>query len=143
MTLRFGFFWNAAREAALQASQCQTFQSDTSAGPSSVTTANKVAALASQAFTGITLVPPVNVYILQTNVTSKISQKGTANTALPLPADITNNIYDVQVELNGQIEPLIRAANNGMLGSIPGLTGPFPVVVRAQFNSEVPQGLNQ
>src|ERR1700679_894454 len=31
-SLRFGFFWNAAREAAMQAAKCQTFQNDSVIG---------------------------------------------------------------------------------------------------------------
>lgn len=143
MTLRFGFFWNACREAAQQAARCQTFQTDTTSGPSSVTTADAVAASSTQAFTGISIVGPVNVYILQTNVNTNVSQKNASRQCLAAAADTANYIYDIQVELNGQIQPLITASSNGILGNIPGLTGPFPVVVRAQFSSEVPQGLNQ
>src|SRR5579885_971515 len=63
--IRFGFFWNACREAAQRAAQCQTFQTDSSVGLSSVTTANSMAAQASNAFSGITL-NTVNTYILET-----------------------------------------------------------------------------
>jgi hypothetical protein len=68
--LRFGFFWNACREAAMQASKCQTFQTDTALGSSAVTTANSWAGRATSAFAGLTL-QNVNVYILQTNVVSR------------------------------------------------------------------------
>jgi hypothetical protein len=142
-SLRFGFFWNAARESAMQAAKCQTFQTDSAVGISSINTADAWSAKAAGAFSGITVTPPVNVYIMQTNVTSGITTKGTNRQALATAADTDNNIYDIQVELNGQIEPLIRVPMAGILGPIPGITGPYNVVVRSQYTSEVPQGLNK
>jgi hypothetical protein len=56
-------------------------------------------------------------------------------------ADTNTYIYDIQVELNGQVDPLIPFIS--MMGSVPGLTGPFPVTVRSQYSCEIPQGLNQ
>jgi hypothetical protein len=57
--------------------------------------------------------------------------------------DTSNNIYDIQVELIGQINPLVSYPMPGIFGNVPGLTGPMPCVVRSQYTSEVPQGLNQ
>jgi hypothetical protein len=142
MTLRFGFFWNACREAAQQAARCQTFQNDSAVGKSSVSVADLVATKSAQAFTGITITA-VNVYIVQTDVNSRVCSKNANRQKLGAAADIDNNIYDIQVELTGQVEPLIRSSTSGMMGDIPGLTGPFPVMVRAQYVCEVPQGLNQ
>jgi hypothetical protein len=139
-TLRFGFFWNACREAAQQAAKCTTFQADTAIGPSAVTTANTWATKAAGAFSGLTL-NTVNVYIVSTNVSSGVMSKTASGIKLANAADTSNNIYDIQVELIGQIEPLIRFSN--YFGSIPGLSAPFPVVVRSQYTSEVPQGLSQ
>lgn len=93
-------------------------------------------------FTGITLIQPVNVYILTTNVISGQQTKGASQTPLAQAADIQNNIYDIQVEMNGQIDPLI-AFSHDYFGDVPGLTIPFPITVRSQYTSEVPQGLNQ
>jgi len=141
--LRFGFFWNACRESAMQAAKCQTFQNDSAVGISSVNTADAWSAKAAGAFSGITIVPPVNVYIVQTNVVNGTSTTNPSRTKLPAAADTDNNIYDIQVELNGTVEPLIRVPMAGIAGPIPGITGPYPVVVRSQYTSEVPQGLNQ
>jgi len=140
-SLRFGFFWNACREAAQQAAKCQTFQVDSSAGPSSVTMANTWAAKAAGSFSGLTMTA-VDVYIVTTNVTSQATTKSGNGQKLAAAADIANNLYSIQVELDGQIQPLIPAGM-GFFGNIPGLTGPFPVVVRSQYSAEVPQGLNQ
>lgn len=139
--LRFGFFWNACRESAMQASKCPTFQTDSSIGPSSVTTAQAWANKATAAFTGLTLTQ-INTYIVQVDATSGAVTKSASGQALASAADITKFIYDIQVELQGQIAPLIPFGG-GLLGNVPGLTAPYPVVVRSQYTSEVPQGLNK
>jgi hypothetical protein len=141
-TIRFGFFWNACRESAQQAAKCQTFLVDSAVGTSACNTATAWAGTATSAFTGITLLQPVNVYILSTDVISGQTTKSLNRIPLGAAADITNNIYDIQVELNGQIEPLIRFSHD-YFGDVPGLTIPFPITVRSQYTSEVPQGLNQ
>jgi len=141
--MRFGFLWNAAREAALQAAQCQTFQNDSSIGVSAVNTADLWATKATAGFQGIAIVPPVNVYIVQTNVQSGATTRGTSRTALSAAADTDNNIYDIQVEINGQIQPLVTVPFGGGGINVPGLTAPFPVTVRSQYSAEVPQGLNK
>ncbi|MBS1994242.1 MAG: hypothetical protein JSS83_27210 [Cyanobacteria bacterium SZAS LIN-3] len=142
-SLRFGFFWNAARETAMQAAKCQTFQNDSSVGISAVNTADLWATKATASFPGITVVPPVNVYIVQTNVISGATTKNANRQKLAAAADTDNNIYDIQVEINGLIEPLVRVPMAGIAGPIPGITEPFPIVVRSQYTAEVPQGLNK
>jgi hypothetical protein len=142
-SLRFGFFWNAARETAMQAAKCQTFQTDSAVGISAVNAADAWAAKATTGFSGITITPPVNVYIIQTNVTSGVTTINPSRQKLVAAADTDNNIYDIQVEINGQVEPLIRVPMAGLAGPIPGITGPFPVVVKSQYTAEVPQGLNK
>ncbi len=141
-SMRFGFFWNACREAAQQAAKSQTFLVDSAVGQSACNAATTWAGKATSSFTGITLIQPVNVYILSTDVNSGSQTKGLNRTPLTNAADTTNNIYDIQVELNGQIEPLIRFSQS-FLGDVPGLTIPFAVTVKSQYTSEVPQGLNQ
>lgn len=140
ITLRFGFFWNACREAASQAAKCPTFEVDSSQGKSAVNTADTVATLAANSFSGISIVYPINVYILQTDVSAGTSVKNSNRQKLITAADTDKNIYEVQVELNGLIAPLVPV---GSLGSIPGLSSPFPVTVKAQYSCEVPQGLDQ
>jgi hypothetical protein len=141
-TLRFGFFWNACREAALHAAQCPTFVYDTSLGKSACNTATSWATLASSSFSGITLVGPVNVYIMQTDVYSGITTKSMSRVPLVTAVDTSHNIYDIQVELNGQIDPLVPFGQS-WFGSVPGLCAPIPVTVHSQYTAEVPQGLNK
>lgn len=142
-SLRFALFWNASREAAQRAAQCQTFQDDSAVGQSSVNVADFWAAKATNAWGGIPLTNPPNVYIVQTNVNSGTRTVFPSRTKLVNVADTENCIYDIQVELNGNIEPLITFPGATMLGNVPGLTGPYPVVVQSQYNCEVPQGLNK
>jgi hypothetical protein len=140
ITVRYGFFWNACRQAAQQAAKCPTFQNDSSQGISSVNTADKVASMSADSFNGIAIVNPVHVYILRRDVAAGTSTQNPDRTKLAAAADTDNNIYEVQVVLNGLIAPLVPVSS---LGNIPGLTSPFPVTVSAQYSCEVPQGLDQ
>jgi len=140
ITVRYGFFWNACRQAAQQASKCPTFENNSSQGPSAVNTADQVAGMAASSFNGISIVNPVHVYILQTDVSAGTSITNPDRQKLAAAADTDKNIYEIQVALNGLIAPLVPVSS---LGNIPGLTSPFPVTVRAQYSCEVPQGLDQ
>lgn len=141
-TMRFGFFWNACREAAMHAAKCQTFEADSAVGPSACTVADQWAQKATAAFSGLSLTN-VNVYILSTTAATAVSTKNPNRKKLATAADTDNCIYDIQVEMSGNVEPLIRFPVSGFLGNVVGLTAPFPVVVRSQYTAEVPQGLNQ
>jgi hypothetical protein len=142
-TIRFGFFWNACRESAQTAARCQTFLANTTGGgPSACSTADSMATSATQAFSGLILTQ-VNVYILATNVTTQATTKNPSRQPLANAADVTQNLYYIQVELIGQIQPLITFPITGWVGNVPGLTAPFPITVRSQYSAEVPQGLNQ
>ena len=99
--------------------------------------------MAANSFNGISIIGPVQVYILQTDVSSGVQTQNPVRQKLPAAADTDKNIYEIQVQLDGQVEPLIRYPVTGMFGAIPGLTGPFPVTVKAQYSCEIPQGLDQ
>lgn len=148
MAIRYGFFWNAAREAAQNAAKCQTFLvDDASAGMiSSVNTARFWAVRSAQSFTGITLGPiPGNgcqVFILWTDVGGTTGNQP-ADTPLGAAADPTNFVYTIQVQLTGSFDPLLPMPG-GIFGfGVPGLTAPAPVMVLSTAGSEVPQGLNK
>lgn len=140
MTIRYGFFWNACRQAAQQAAKCPTFQNDSSQGKSAVNMADSVASMAASSFNGISIVNPVHVYIVQTDVSAGTSSTNPDRQMLPAAADTDKNIYEIQVSLDGLVAPIVPV---NAFGSIPGLTSPFPVTVKAQYSCEVPQGLNQ
>jgi hypothetical protein len=149
MSIRYGLFWNAAREAVQKAAQCQTYQIDppaTIGGSSSVNTAQQVTAQACASISGISLVSPAQVYIVQVPLaTAGASGSSTSigpNTKLTGPADCDNYIYQLQVILKGQIAPLVPLPV-GVFGPIPGLTMPFPITVKAQQQVEDVQSLNE
>lgn len=140
LAVRWAFFYNAARLAATQASQCKSFMTNySSSQPSAVNVANQVATQSISGFSGITM----------TNITTSIaicplsgSSVTRQTTALAKPADTNTNSYNVEVLLTGKISPLI-AAPNKIFGSIPGLTGPITTSARSSVYFENPQGLNQ
>ena len=142
-SLRFALFWNASREAAQRAASCQTVQFDSPVGPSSVNSADLWAQKATAAFGGFQLSEPAKVYIVETDVNSGTTITHPSRTKLASVADIENKIYEIQVELNGQVDPIVTFPGIQGMVNIPGLTGPYPVTVRSQYSCEVPQGLNR
>lgn len=146
-SVKFGFFWNAARDACKQACQAQTFEVASATGaPSAVDTANTVATAAAASFSGITIVPPIQVYIIRTDLVTNADEK------LPVPnqrllggnapPDPDRYYYAIQVELDGMIDPLL--SHPGLMDNlpIPGLTTSFPVRVTSQQPFENIQGLD-
>lgn len=141
LSIRYGFFWNAAREACTQAAHCQTFLANTAVGgTSAVNTANNVASTAASAFTGITMTS-CDVIIISSTIPGGVITRGAPGAKLASPADPENNQYTIEVALTGQVEPLIRQSG-GVMGQIVGLTAPFPVKVTWQNAFENTQGLN-
>lgn len=143
---RYGLFWNAAREAAQQAGRAPTFLADPTGpngvgGISAVNAAQSVATLSASAFTGITL-QPIRVYIITTNLGTAVVTKNPANTPLSTPADPVNNVYDVLVELRGQMQPFVPM-NFFPFSGIAGLGAPISLTACSQYSVEIPQGLNQ
>lgn len=145
-SVKYGLFWNAARDACKQACQAQTFeQPPPNGGLSAVDTANQVATAAAASFSGITIVPPVQVYIIRTDLTSGVDQKmPVPNQRLngtDAPPDPDKYYYAIQVELDGTIDPFLN--HPGLTGiPIPGLTTSFPVRVTSQQPFENIQGLD-
>lgn len=144
MTIRFGFLWEAAREAADVACQAQYYADNgTTSGQGAVTLAQNMAAGCASVCSGITLTG-VNCYILVTPTNSPDAasqQPWGPNVCLSTPADPSQNLYQIQVVVSGQIQPIISIPG-GMLGSIPGLNQPYPVQVVMSRVAENPPGLN-
>ncbi len=147
-SLKYAFFWNAARDACKQACSAQTFENPPPSGQSAVAIATSVANAAAASFDGITIIPPVNVFIIRTDLTTGNPEKlAVPNQRLQgsgyAPPDPENYFYSIQVELDGNVEPLIRHPGVGALGiPIPGLTAPFRVSVTSQQPFENTQGLD-
>jgi len=140
LAVRYCFLLNAARLAAQAASQCKSFLTNYSATqPSAVNIASQVTTQSVAGFNGISL----------TGITTQIAicpLGGTAvtrqTTALAKPADTNTYSYNIEVLVNGTINPLITLPKS-ILGTVPGLTAPVVTSARSSVYAEFPQGLNQ
>jgi hypothetical protein len=138
--IRFGFFLNAARLAAMSACQCKSFQANVSSTQlSSFNTASAIASQSCGGFSGVTLTSTVTNIVVFNFSTSKTTRQ---STALTTAADTSANSYNIEVVLTGQISPLIPCPKS-FFGTIPGLTAPITAVARSSMFAENPQGLNQ
>ena len=136
---KFTFMYLATENAARMAGRCKTFQQNSSAYQTSATNlAKQLMDTWKKSFSGMEITS-VNVSILQCNVTSKKITKFTS----PLgTVDPVNNVYSINVETNGAVEPLFRGSG-GWFGNIPGLSAPFPVRVSCSAAAENPPGLTK
>lgn len=138
--VRFGFFLNAARLAAMSACQCKSFQANVSSTQlSALNTASAIASQSCAGFSGVTLTSTVTNIVVFNFSTSKVTRQ---STALTTAADTSANSYNIEVVLSGQIAPLIPCPKS-FFGTIPGLTAPITTFARSSMFAENPQGLNQ
>ncbi len=146
-TLRFGLFWEAAREAADAACQAQYYVDppNTTSSLGSVAVANNTANNVAALFPGISI-NSVNCYIVATSLTFSQNNSGTAqtsvitgpNTCLGSAADLTKNIYQVRVDVVGSIQPLLSIQGGPPL---PGLNQPITITTSQLRLYENSQGL--
>jgi len=144
-TVRFALFWEAAREASDAACQAQTYITGTQSGspPGATTIAQNTAYNVSTMFSGITIDPDtdVNCYIIITPLASTTSLPPVGpNTGLTTVPDPTVNLYQLRVDVTGQIQPILCLSSQ-MFGSIPGLTMPFAAKLSMVRVIENPHGL--
>lgn len=139
MGMRYSFFLNAAREAVHAAAQCKSFQQDYPPDISTVNTAQQKATEAVKAFSGLTL-NSVTTSILTSPIGGGSVTSQT--TKLAAAADEEKNVYQIQVQLQGQIDPVLKLPS-GVLGDIPGLSAPFRIQTIAKEAAENTQGLNR
>jgi hypothetical protein len=138
--LRYVFLINAARAAASAASQCNSFQTDISpTDRSAVNIGNQFVAQITNAFTGIT-VQKTTVSILICNLQNQ--NLSLQSVPLTQPANPSANLYDVEVAVQGQIQPLFSMPIN-IFGQIPGLSAPITTSTRSIAMFENTQGLTQ
>lgn len=144
IALRYGLFWQAARQAAQACCQTQTFYAPpTATATSAVQAANTAANNTVNAFGGCSL-NEVDVYIGQTPFNS-LNTTWSSNPNTPLQAsqiDTDQNIYSVKVVLIGEVQPLVTL-NVPYLGSIPGLTQSCPATVAEERVFEHASGLSE
>ncbi len=138
--LRYTFLLGAARDAATDAAVANTFLTDSSA--SDLSAVNMAVARTNQnakSFRGVKLLN-VRTNLLITNLTTNAVTR--QSTPLSAPADTSQNLYQIEVVVTGDVDPLLTY-NNKFFGSVPGLTGPARFVVTSQSVAENPEGMNQ
>lgn len=139
MGLRYGILLAAARDGAHAASKCYTFQVGSAGKPAAVQAApDAVSRLVGQ-FSGVT-VESVDVDILVTSLSTNSVTR--FESRLPGPADPSSNVYGIEAEVVGVLEPLLPYAGP-LFGNIPGLTSPVTARVVSTEFAEAPHGLNQ
>ncbi len=161
-TVRFALFWEATREAAAAACSAQAYATSTTTSQpgvtqmSAITLAQNTAVNVSSMMSGISINPDdVQCWIIITplanaaavgnpgnNNTSEASTTVGPNTPLNTSVDTTANLYQLRVDVTGQIQPVCSLSNT-FFGNIPGLTQPFPVTISMTRVFENPQGLYQ
>lgn len=140
---RYVVFMEAANQAVNLAAQAQQYYSS-SGSSSAVTQAQDQAVAVASSFSGLTISPEnVKCYIVVTPLSSGNSSGNSAiygpNTMLTKPADPTQNLYQVQVNITGQIQPIISMP--GYFMAIPGLNAPLTVQTAMTRVFENPSGL--
>lgn len=138
VTIRTTFLFMAAHNAATSASRARSFSTSINGYPTANTLANNAAQQTVQYFGGVQI-PTMETAIVVTNVSSKATSRYTS--PLSTPADSIANTYQIEVKLNGVIDPLIPY-NAGIFGNIPGLTQPINLTVTDRRYAENPQGLS-
>lgn len=148
LALRFGLFWEAAKQAAQASCQAQTFQTNPAfpVGALSAVQSAYTTAYSSIGAVGGCSITQVDVYIGSTpmnSLTTTWLNAGAPNQPIsPSQIDTDQNVYSIKVVLVGQVKPLITV-NIPWFGNIPGLTQALPASVSEERVFENPSGLAQ
>lgn len=135
--LRASTLFSAAREAARVAGRSKTFLVDGSDGLSAVNAAKQKATSMAGYYVQIT---PSNVRV--SIIGSPIRGGATINQTTPLASSSTDYVYQIEVSVTGNVEPLATLSPN-LFGNVPGLTGPMTFTARSSEFAEYPTGLTQ
>lgn len=138
ITTRVTFLFACARDAAFYAAKSKSFITDVSAKElSAKNAASKIAYMEAAGFSGVSI-DSVETAILITDITTK--QTTSQQVKLATAPNSDQNIYQIEVTINGRVRPLILFSNR-LFGSIPGLSDWIGVTVRSKEYCEYPQGL--
>ncbi len=142
ITARYALFIESAREAADAACSCQSFSAISgSSSTNSITLAQNTAVAVASTFPGIAVSPDnVTCAIVSTPLAGGNSTVGAANTSLAIPPDPSQNLYQIQVTVTGQIQPMLAMPLPGFL-NIPGLSAPMVATTTMQRVYQNPSGL--
>jgi hypothetical protein len=120
----------ATRDSCYKAAKSSTYSNAVSAGNAAFGT--DVAA-----FTGMS---GSIVFYIVTQPTNGAAAPNPSSTALGT-VNQTNNIYFIKAVTTATIQPLFSVGPGWLGESIPGLTGPYPLTVTAEYYVENPTGL--
>ncbi len=139
--MRYALLLNAAHAAATAGAEAKSFLTNTSSTDLSAT--NMASQVVTTALTGVSGITGVTTtsYIVVCPLGGSVSSRQT--TALSSPANTSTNAYNLEVDVAAQLSPLVTCPKNKFFGSIPGLTGPLSMTVKADSFFENAQGLNQ
>lgn len=139
MTLRSAVLNAIVQNAGTAAAKARTFETGSVGKPSAQQIARDEMENATRSIPGITLVD-VNTQIISTAVNNGTPVRSSAK--LALPADTSQNVYQIETAARCTIEPLIRISPS-ICGHIPGVSDPLTVTYSARAMAENPQGLNK
>jgi hypothetical protein len=138
--LNYTFLMQSSRDAAQAASIAKTYLADlNSSQMSAVNIANARARYYASSWKGISVVR-VDTYLLTTDVATKSFTRQ----QLPLssPPDTARNLYQIEVVVTGDINPLMRYAGP-LFGNIPGFTKAYRCSIATEQLFENTDGLTQ
>jgi len=139
ITLRTTFLYASAHNAAWEAARAHTYQTSLNGLPSAVQLANSVAQKVAAPFCGIKI-NSIKTSIITTDI--KTLNQSRQSSRLVNPADASLNSYQIEVAVNGSVNPLI-IYNGSSFTNIPGLTQPMVLTFTDRQYCENPQGLNK
>lgn len=137
IAIRSGFVFHAAQTAALTASKARSYSTSTAADPSAQQVALDTAHLALDTCDGIKL-NNVETEIVITKISDKT--KSTTKTKLTTPPNLAENTYQLQVNIDTSVDPLMKV-DSQVFGSIPGITTAYNLKVSQRHFVENSQGL--
>ena len=139
LALRTAFLYSAAKDGAHAAARAKTYSLGTAERPAAVVEAKESAERTGHSFTGVEIVS-VDTKIVETNLSS--GAESFVAGPLAQPADVSKNLYQLQVTVQANVEPLIRY-QLPFFGDVPGLTSAMKLTAVASEMVENPDGLNK
>jgi len=139
LALRTAFLYSAAKDGVHAAARAKTYAAGTEQKPAAVALAKIYAERTGKSFTGVDIVS-VETAIVETSLTS--GNKTIMPGPLTVPADVSKNLYQLQVTVQANVEPLIRY-QLPVFGDVPGLTAPMRLTAVASEMVENPDGLDK
>ena len=139
VSLRTTFITVAARDAVHKAIKARSFEADLNGSPSAKTMAGDIAKARAESFGGVRVKQVITrIVTVAMNDSADVQKFEHSLPASPEPNPRTT-VYQLEVEVQGEIEPLLRSG--GVFSEIPGLSKPLPFTSIAREIFEDPSAL--